>query len=311
MWGVPRTDLAVATITDAAGRSVVYAIGGRNATGYPTPRVMAYDVARNTWTLRAPLPQGLWGMDQAAVLNGKIYVSGGCQFRGCITDAPSASLYVYDPATNTWAGKRAMPFGDEGVYDPAVDDRLDPGGGGVTGVIKGKLYTLTSCVRGIAPYFEDCDPALFFRYNPVTDRWVALPRPKRGHWLAGGVLYDKFYVIGVGDQPTEVYDPVTNRWTDVAGAPKSLLPQGAVNGAYALLGGKLYVTAMGINTETEPWDTVTSTLVYHPLTNRWNTAAPMPNPRRGIAAARVFVSGQARLEVVGGSSPGNNMQYVP
>ena len=39
---------------------------------------MAYDATANTWTTKASLPRPLWGMNQAAVLQGKIYVSGGC-----------------------------------------------------------------------------------------------------------------------------------------------------------------------------------------------------------------------------------------
>jgi hypothetical protein len=37
----------------------------------------------------------------------------------------------------------------------------------------------------------------------------------------------------------------------------------------------------------------------------------MPSPRADIAASQVRLNGQARIEVVGGSVPGNNLQYVP
>src|SRR6187397_2111953 len=54
-----RTNLAVATVTNAAGQSVVYAIGGLTPTGGPSAKVTAYNVATNTWTFRRPLPQAL------------------------------------------------------------------------------------------------------------------------------------------------------------------------------------------------------------------------------------------------------------
>ena len=37
----------------------------------------------------------------------------------------------------------------------------------------------------------------------------------------------------------------------------------------------------------------------------------MPSPRTGLAATMVRRNGQARIEVVGGSAPGNNLQYIP
>ena len=50
MWSVERQYLTVATVTNAAGQSVVYAIGGRSTTGSPLGKVMAYNVATNTWS---------------------------------------------------------------------------------------------------------------------------------------------------------------------------------------------------------------------------------------------------------------------
>ena len=43
----------------------------------------------------------------------------------------------------------------------------------------------------------------------------------------------------------------------------------------------------------------------------WTTAAPLPTVRYGVAAMRVFFDGRPRIEVVGGSAPGNNLQYIP
>jgi hypothetical protein len=47
------------------------------------------------------------------------------------------------------------------------------------------------------------------------------------------------------------------------------------------------------------------------MTDRWATAAPLPIARTRIAGTRIVVGGQARIEVKGGSRPGNNLQYVP
>ena len=56
-----RTDLAIATVTDAAGQSVVYTIGGLNPFRVPLTTVRAYNVATNTWALARGLPVALAG----------------------------------------------------------------------------------------------------------------------------------------------------------------------------------------------------------------------------------------------------------
>ena len=50
---------------------------------------------------------------------------------------------------------------------------------------------------------------LFYRYNPVTNRWTNLPSPEYSYRY-GGVIGKKFYAVGAH---VEVYDPATNRWT--------------------------------------------------------------------------------------------------
>jgi N-acetylneuraminic acid mutarotase len=298
MWSIERTALTAATVTDAAGRSVVYVIGGHSPDGGPLGKVMAYNVAANSWTVKASLPVPLWGMNQAAVLKGKIYVSGGCMVRACSYDPPSSRLYVFDPADNTWERKQEMP----GIRD-AEGVLLFSGMYGVTGVIAGQLYTLSSCNYGDAPLFYDCDPSLFFRYNPSTDRWTTLPRPKNSYRY-GGVVDGKFYAIG---GQVEVYDPATNRWT-LKTDPAPALPSGA---AMAVMLSRIHVIGGWGPDGQGGYGPLRTTRVYDPAADRWSNGASLPTGRNAIAAAKVFVAGQPRIEVIGGPRPGNNLQYVP
>jgi N-acetylneuraminic acid mutarotase len=280
-----RRDLATAVVTNSAGQSVLYAIGGKTPTGGSLSRVQAYNAATNTWSWKASLPVPLYWTNGAGVIGGKIYISGGrTSARGL-----SFGLYVYDPATNTWARKRDMP---------------NTTFRGITGVINNKLYVLTGCDQ------EDCqffDPIAFYRYDPATDQWETLLEPTNWHgWGMGGTIGGKLYVTG-GRAALDVYDPATNQWTS-----RAPMPLRRWMAAGATLGAKLYVIGgFQENADGSIVSGVRTTSVYDPATNSWTNKAPMPTARSGIAASRVVVNGKARLEVVGGARPGNNLAYIP
>jgi N-acetylneuraminic acid mutarotase len=308
-----RTGVAAATVTNAAGQSIVYAIGGQNPIWFnPQATVTAYNAATNTWTFRHPLPVRLASTNGAGVIKGKIYISGGCTDRRC--DFPVSSLYMYDPARDTWTQKRDIPDATSPYGESSYAL-----GRGVTGVINDKLYVVSGCFRQERwGYDETCNP-LFYRYNPATDRWVELPAPFLNGQLEpvmassiGGVIDGKFYVMGfspwTGQGSFAVYDPATNVWTQLATGFARSRPGAAT----AVIGSKLYVIGgQRKNDVTETWDTLAVTVRYDPTTDTWTRRADLPGPRTGIAASRVYLNGKARIEVLGGSGTGNNLQYTP
>jgi N-acetylneuraminic acid mutarotase len=291
---IERWGLATAVVRNAGGPSILYAIGGKTAPGATSgslSKVQAYNVATNTWTNKASLPVPLFWTNGAGVIDGKIYISGGLAAQ----DAFQEGLFVYDPAANTWTAKRNMP---------------STGYHGVTGVINGKLYVLTGCDQ------ENCNlpqlPMAFYRYNPVTDQWATLPIPSQPTPSSShkggvaGVIGGKLYVAGgQGNTRLDVYDPVTNQWT-----VKASMPRVCGFAAGTALAGKLYVVG---GNQLNPDGSVTSckTSVYDPATNAWTTKAAAPTVRAEAGASRVVVNGEPRIELVGGSRPGNNLQYVP
>ncbi len=272
------TDFATATVTDASGRSVLYVIGGRAGNLSPftesgLAKVMAYDVTTNRWTVKASLPEQLHSTNGAGVINGKIYVSGGVPRRKTYRDV----LYVYDPATNAWASKRRLPI---------------TGYRGVTGVIDGKLYVVTSCHgQEDCLYYDDYQLPVghpdrwLFRYNPRTDTWTELAIPPGvfgsggpGTMGMGGTIGGKLYVGNGQSNILLVYDPVTNTWTEKA-TPRAL----RIGAAFATLGARLYmVGGVRINAD-GTYSEVRTTNAYDPTTNTWTNLAPLPTPRSWIA----------------------------
>jgi N-acetylneuraminic acid mutarotase len=321
-----RSYLTAATVTNAAGQSIVYAIGGASCapnsvcSGLSTPvnTVTAYNVATNTWASKRRLPVPLAFSNGAGVINGKIYVSGGYTryaYNSGVYPLTTRALYMYDPARNTWTRKRDMPKVSAYSNEKA-------GVGGVTGVIGGRLYVVTSCVtthqvygdlEGCTGYTPDgvlTPAALFFRYNPVTDQWTTLPTPfpeGASSPYAGGVIGGKFYVMQGwqrGYTHLSVYDPATNQWT-----PKTPLGLGRPGAATAVLGGKLYV--IGGERNNNGLETVDITIVYDPVTDAWTRRAFLLSARAWTAATKVFLRGQPRIELVGGNVAEDNLQYVP
>ena len=283
-----RWNIATATFPDPNGGASLYAIGGGNGTGAnsaPLGKVQVYNPATNTWTTKASLPHVVagFGNNGAQVIGGLVYVPGGLRrFQGY------PYLQVYNPATNLWVDKAQMP---------AIPPYGLPGlAFGVSGAIDGKLYVLGTCQEG----GQFCGEA-FERYDTATDTWTILPLPPVVPMFdrAAGVLNKKFYVTD--GKVLEVYDPATNTWSKKAPPPsgRSRFTSASVNNKLYVVGG-FYGGAVSGRVD-----------VYDPVTNAWTKKAPIPRLEAGLSAGRVVVNGQARLEVVGGLRPGNNLQYVP
>lgn len=300
LW-VKRADLpsierfghAAAVITNTAGQSVLYVIGGAQRGNQPsgptdeaTHKVHAYNAATNTWAFRAPLPIDLYRSNGAGVIGGKIYVSGGRQSGD---KRYVQALFVYDPAANTWTRKADMPTETWG---------------GMTAVLNDRLYVLT-CV-----FEEDCgfgSLQVLYRYDPATDVWTELSSTPVGiGFPVGGFIGGKLYATGGPNGALLAYDPVANQW-----ATKKAMPDPRSSPAGVALGAKLYVVGGLVVDATGNRTAVRKTSVYNPATDSWTNGALMPTARSDFAAGRVVVNGKARVEAVGGARPGNNVQYVP
>ena len=216
-----------------------------------------------------------------AVADGKIYVIGGFA-KPSISNILSISdaVEMYDPQTNQWSAKAALPTSLH--HTGAVS-------------VGGKLYVIGGFTRSFLAYWTPVATA--YRYDPETDSWAelaAMPTP-RGALAVAQVAGQVYAVGGIGEdgnsEAVEMYDPATNKWTT-----KAPLPTPRDHLAAAVVGGRLFTIGGRLNGSYSHNLDVTE--IYDPAQDGWSIGAPLPTARSGIAAA---VIGQ-RIYVVGGES---------
>jgi N-acetylneuraminic acid mutarotase len=281
----PQMPMARMGLVAATVNGVIYAIGGKNASHQPVAKVQAYypDADLVAWRDKAPLPAARSHASGAAVINGRIYVTGGLSANGEAT----RSLFMYNVANNSWTSKAKIPV-------PSV--------AGASAAIDGKLYVLSGARPG--------DPrSKLHRYDPGTNTWTSrAPAPANLAGAVVGVINGKLYAAGGAGDGTgplstlHVYNPSTNTWTT-----KAAMPAGKVAAAGRVLGGKLYVVG---GSGAGPYG---MTQVYSPGSNSWTTKTQMLTPRHSAAAA----AAGGILHVLGGTpnsgieSVATNEVYIP
>jgi N-acetylneuraminic acid mutarotase len=280
-----RTEVAAATLHDK-----IYVVGGFEQPGFGnlmnlaiTAVVEEYDPAIDRWTTKAPMPVGL---HQAGigVTGGRLYVIGGYTQSKFSVWHPVATVYAYDPITDTWTERAPMPT-SRGALSVTEHE--------------GKLYA-------IGGYDRKANTRAVEVYDPVRDTWApraVLPTP-RDH-LAVATVSGRVYAIGGrlnGDyrqnlSVTEVYDPVADRWARAADLPT------ARSGITAsVVGGRVYVFG-GEGDE----GTFRENEAYDPTRDVWQSMALMPTGRHGLGSAVV----QGRIHVIsGGPTPGGSFSNL-
>jgi N-acetylneuraminic acid mutarotase len=249
-----RQSMAAGTIN-----GTIYVVGGWRRDQTALARVDAYNVASNTWSQVASLPQARVDPHGATVINGKLYVVGGRNNENALTK----TLFVYTPGTNTWARRADAPVA---------------GCGGAQGMIGGQLYVYTARAACLQATGQTGTSTMgeFFRYNPVTNMWTRRATPPHDHWGGvAGVINGKLYVAaGLSTATLDVYDPATNMW-----ATKAPLAHPRTQAVGTMLNGKLVVA--GGSQEFE----LATVEVYDPMSNMWTMKAPLPNAFADGAAA--------------------------
>jgi hypothetical protein len=269
-------------------------IAGSGSANRSVHEAELYDYKSGTWTTTGSMhvPRCVHAATQLA--SGQVLVTGGIDW---LTEQVHASTEVYDEATGEWTktGAMATPrFNHHAV-------RLSDG-------------RVLAC-GGNSDYPEDSVEASAEIFDPSTGTWretTPMNTARRSHALvtladgrvlaaggSSGALQTKSQLSAA-----EVFDPRTEKWTDVAplrearwGPTATLLPTGQV----LLTGG-----AIG------PFGARRTAELFDPATATWSDAGSLRQPRNGH---RAIALNDSRILIVGGHFLGKYLAscelYVP
>lgn len=238
-----------------------------------------YDPETNTWIQLASMPTLRYSGFGLAAYNHKIYLIGGyLGYEYGPNDSVSSANEVYDPSTDSWESRAAMPNARDWVEANTVN---------------GKIYVIGG------------DDTLYRRshlnevYDPVNDSWsTKQPAPIGMIKGASAVIDDKIYLLGgLGDNDSlnaisnQIYDTTTDCWSLGAPLPSTMWYTAACATSGAMAPKRIYIMGGGF---TEISDTVS---VYNPAANNWTASLPMPQTRMGHTIASI----DDKIYVMGGS----------
>lgn len=270
---VARGYLGVAVV-----QGKIYAIGGdagpltgnaMNAIGMTqqtTNTTEEYDPSLDKWIIKSPMPTARARLGTVVYQN-KIYCIGGYSATVTYKDGHvDKTEYfdlnaneVYDPITNTWQNKAALPTPR---HSPA------------TNMVNGRIYVIggysitTHSVINVAEV-----------YDPTTDTWTTkTPPPLEVGSSASAVIDNKIYVLGQNTNAwrtsIQIYDPATDSWKIKATTPVS---------SFATA-----VATTGLNAPKRIYFFDENRIdVYNPADDSWAVGTPAPTARPIASATAI------------------------
>lgn len=239
------------------------------------------------WETKASGPAQLLDVAGTA-LDGKLYV-----VAGKTSSNPQRTMYIYDPAADSWSQGPSLPNEYPAVENPAAV------------AYDGKLYVFGG---SSSPFSGATTAAAVF--DPATSTWTMLPpmATARGGPMAQAVDSKIYVAGGLGGNgasltSVEVFDPATNTWSS---APPMQTPRD--NAGSAVLNGKFYV--FGGRTRDSSGSEIDGTLssveMFDPDTQTWTFRASMPTGRRVPVVGLL----NGRAQVIGGERTPSGGTFV-
>ena len=291
---LPPLPAAVSSFGAVATDGYLYVYGGHagKTHNYDTKSVLGtfHRVKLDGGTKWEELPGGpiLQGLNLTAH-KGKVYRVGGMQPKNAPGEGSDnhslTSCARFDPKTGKWEDVAALPAGRSSHDVVTVGDKLVVVGGWQ---MKGKDEK--------AAWH---DTALVLDLAAAKPEWKSIPQPFKRRALTAAVLGEKVYVLaGLGaegsDKRVDVLDVATGKWSEGPAIPGG--DRVAFSPAACTANGKLILnTSEGplyrLNTAGDGWDKV-------------GTAA------KSRMVARLVPSGTDRVVLIGGASPGGNVDAL-
>lgn len=165
----------------------LYVFGGQDSADATAALKRCFVLENGAWKELAPMPDEGRMLAGAAVLNGKIYITGGCSLH---PDAAGKgertylkSTLVYDPATDRWSSAADMPETMVGMSTPlpVYDNKMFVIGGDPGNYYRAKL-------QGTEPAEHPGQSRAVYRYEPDTDSWQPVGENTLGVATAPAVL---------------------------------------------------------------------------------------------------------------------------
>lgn len=171
----------------------IYCFGGISAER--TKALEIYDIATNSWTTGADLPEYKQLGDFGCACNGKVYAIGASDQvyvgPGVQQVLPVKTCYSYDPATDEWTRIADIPVGT--VYNERA-------------VIGNYIYVVAGVPAGLsdelATYIKD-----IYRYDTINDVWTKMvDAPYALHGTALAEYDGNIFMVGGGRNSTRTSD---------------------------------------------------------------------------------------------------------
>lgn|GEM_PF-2466872 len=239
----------------------------------PFNRGFAETMPSPSWRVKTNMPTA---RSQAAVIagdDGLIYVMGGWAGGSVLN-----TVQAYDPITETWRNRAPMPVAVRGAA-------VAKGPSGMIYVISGG---------------DGSDEiAAVQAYNTTSNSWAIKADIPIKAWMAGAATGNdgKIYVIGGESYEaglyysnlTQIYDPVTDMWTNGTQMLTGRSELGVVKGADGLIYafGGYNGTALSV------------VEAYNPSTGTWTKKASMPKPKLEFG---VVLGPDNKIYIIGGGA---------
>jgi hypothetical protein len=254
----------------------VYAVGGQLGSSV-VATLEVYNPATNTWTTKTSMPTARV-YPSAAVVNGLLYVIGGCTTFDCA--GLTGTVEAYDPVTDAWTTKAPMPT-----------PRREFG----VGVINGVVYAVGGFSGGGASSSNEV-------YDPSTNSWsTKASKPTSLGQVKSEGVNGLLYAMGGYDgccslyATVEAYNPSTDAWIT-----KASLPSPRAAGGTGVINATIYY-AGGTSTESQ-------LVAYDPIGDAWTTDATSPTQCQATCAG---TAANGVLYVSGPTSVDDFMAFTP